>query len=77
VKGDFHARFLGGGAAATPPCYPAQPTPLRGAAELGAVSPPTTGIENAPEYLEAESQDYEAMAQVTLHHDRETWQVQK
>jgi len=23
VKGDFHARFLGGGAAAMPPCYPA------------------------------------------------------
>ena len=23
VKGNFHARFLGGGAAATPPCYPA------------------------------------------------------
>jgi hypothetical protein len=28
VKGDFQARFLGGGAAVTPPCYPAQPTRL-------------------------------------------------
>jgi hypothetical protein len=29
MKGNFHVQFLGGGAAVTPPCYPARGAAMR------------------------------------------------